>query len=98
MKVVRFITGCLLLQCCFCLFVMGNVAAAAGAPTDLQRLHWKGRTIKIAVSSSLTRPNVNIKLDSDVLGALNRSLQTWSAAADIDLQTEFSDRQSVSPA
>jgi len=66
--------------------------------TDVQRLRWKGQTVRIAISSSLTRPSSNIKADSDVLGALKRSIQAWSAVADIDIQQEFSDRQSVSPA
>ena len=58
----------------------------------------ESKTVRIAISSSLTRPSSNIKSDSDVLGAVRRSLQAWSDVADIDLQTEFSDRQSVSPA
>lgn len=80
--------------------VFGNVttmATAAPGKADLQRLRWKGKTVKIAVSNSLTRFSPNIKSDSDVLAAIRRSLQAWTNAADIDLQLEFSDRQSVSP-
>ena len=64
----------------------------------IQRLRWKGRTIKIDVSSSLTRPNTNIKYGSDVAGAIQRSIQAWQSAADIQISTEPSDKQSVSPA
>ncbi|MEP6787794.1 MAG: matrixin family metalloprotease, partial [Acidobacteriota bacterium] len=51
----------------------------------------------IALSNSLTQPNSNIKADSDILGAVRRSLQTWQNAADVDLVLESSDRQSISP-
>ena len=77
---------------------LGNVVTMLPGRTDVQRLRWKGQTVRIAVSSSLTRPSSNIKSDSDVLGALKRSIQAWSAVADIDIQEELSDRQSVSPA
>ncbi len=81
---------------------LANTAAPAlvGAPVkpELQRLRWRSKTIRLAVSSSLLRANSNIKTDSDVIGAISRSLQAWANAADIDLQIEFSDRQNVSPA
>ncbi|MFN0279836.1 MAG: carboxypeptidase-like regulatory domain-containing protein [Pyrinomonadaceae bacterium] len=79
---------------------LGNaVTAAAPVPGKIesQRLRWKGKTVKIAISNSLTRFSPNIKTDSDVLGGIRRSFQAWTNAADIDLQLEFSDRQSVSP-
>jgi hypothetical protein len=78
-----------------------NVATALviapQAKPEFQHLKWKNKTIKIAVSNSLTRFSSNIKSDSDVLGAIRRSLQAWSNVADVDLQFEISDRQSVSP-
>lgn len=78
--------------------VMGNVVTLAAGRADVQRLRWKGQSVRIAISSSLTRPSSNIKVDSDVLGAVKRSIQAWSAVADVDIQEEFSERQSVSPA
>ena len=62
------------------------------------RLRWKSGTINIAFSSSLTKQSAYIKLDSDVLGALRRSLATWEKAADIKFNEVASDKQSVSPA
>jgi hypothetical protein len=77
---------------------LGNVVTMVPGRADVQRLRWKGQIVKIAISNSLTRPSSNIKADSDVLGALKRSIQAWSAVADIDIQEESSDLQSVSPA
>jgi len=72
-------------------------AAPLPAKVEAQRLRWKGKAMKIAVSTSLTRFSPNIKSDSDVIGAVRRSLQAWAKAADLDLQLEFSDKQNVSP-
>lgn len=84
------------------LTVCTAVSAAASPPTlittnrvEQQRFRWKDRTIKIAISSSLTKQNGNIKADSDVVGAVKRSLQAWEAAADIEFEIDSSDRQSV---
>lgn len=99
-----FIIGLLFLSCfTTALFASSTTTAAAAAVMaaparpDLQRLRWKNKTVKIAVSSSVLRTNANIKYDSDVIGAIRRSLQAWAVAADFDLQMDFSDRQSVSP-
>ena len=100
MKAVRTIIIMLLAFACSTASVLGNVttmAAPAPGKADTQNLRWKGKTVRIAISNSLTRFSPNIKTDSDVLGAVRRSIQAWSNAADIDLQLEFSDRQSVSP-
>ena len=74
-----------------------SIITAAPAKGEHQRLRWKGRTIRIALSNSLTQPSSNIKADSDVLGAVRRSFQTWQNATDIDLVLESSDKQSISP-
>jgi len=97
MKAVRIaIVGVLVLAVSFT-SVWGSVITAAPAKVEFQHLRWKGNTIKIAISNSLTRPSSNIKTDSDVMGAVERSLKAWSRAANIDLQAEFSERQNVSP-
>jgi len=72
-------------------------AAPLPAKIESQRLRWKGKTIKIAMSTALTRFSPNIKSDSDVVGAVRRSLQAWASGADLGLQLEFSDKQNVSP-
>ncbi|HEX3101579.1 MAG TPA: matrixin family metalloprotease [Pyrinomonadaceae bacterium] len=97
MKRFRPIIALMLLTVC-------TVVSAAGSPPTLvtanrveqQRFRWKDRTIKIAISSSLTKQNGNIKADSDVVGAVKRSLQAWEAAAGIEFELDSSDRQSVS--
>src|SRR3954464_11116438 len=98
MRALRSIFILLILLSISAVSTLGNVVTMLPGRTDVQRLRWKGPTVRIAISSSLTRPSSNIKADSDVLGALKRSIQAWSAVADIDIQQEFSDRQSVSPA
>ena len=72
------------------------IPGAPGKP-DPQRVRWRDRTIKIAVSNSVLEPNSNIKMGSDVLGALQRSSLAWQAVADIEIQIEPSEKQSVSP-
>ncbi|MEO8071658.1 MAG: matrixin family metalloprotease [Acidobacteriota bacterium] len=64
---------------------------------EIKRLHWKGGVIPIALSTSLTKQNLNIKADSDVLGAVRRSLETWEKVANIKFEVTTSDNQSVSP-
>ncbi len=64
---------------------------------ETKRLHWKNGVIPIALSSSLTKENLNIKADSDVLGAVRRSLETWEAVANIKFEVTTADKQSVSP-
>ncbi len=61
------------------------------------RLHWKNRTIPIALSTSLAKQNLNVKADSNVLGAIQQSLETWEKAADIKFEIILTDKQSVSP-
>jgi len=101
MKAIRIILAGFFILSCFSIVAFGNVntAVAAGVPVKpgMQRLRWKNNTIKIAISNSLTRTSSNIKYDSDVAGAIRRSLQTWVNAADVDFLTDISDKQSVSP-
>src|SRR5687767_1374757 len=65
--------------------------------TQSVRLRWSKNVIPIALSSSLTK-NLNIKSESDVLGAIRRSLETWEKVADIKFQIVWTDEQSVSAA
>lgn len=61
------------------------------------RLHWNARVIPIAFSTSLTKTNPYIKPDSDIAGAIERSLATWEKAANVKFQVSWTDKQSVSP-
>ena len=60
------------------------------------RLHWKSNTIPIAFSNSLIKPNSYIKPDSDIEGAIQRSLENWEKAANIKFQVSWTDKQTVS--
>ncbi|MEO6334443.1 MAG: matrixin family metalloprotease [Pyrinomonadaceae bacterium] len=65
---------------------------------EIPNLRWKAGIIRIAVSSSLLREIPNIKRDSDVSGAIARSIDAWAAVANIEIQETSSDKQSASPA
>ncbi len=62
------------------------------------QIKWKTRTIQIALSTSLTLPSASITPDSDVLGAVQRALDSWSKAANITFDVVSSKVQSISPA
>ena len=68
------------------------------APQAVKRIHWPKRTIPIAFSNSLLTPGVNIKPDSDVVGAAKRALARWSSLANINFVVTWSAATSVSPA
>lgn len=61
------------------------------------RLRWKTNVIPLAFSTSLTKPSPFVRPDSDVTGAIERSLKTWEKAADIKFQISWTDKQTVSP-
>ena len=69
----------------------------ATAVQQAREIRWPTRTIRIALSSSLTAPSPAIKVDSDVLGAVRRALASWSRAANITFVEVPSKIQSVSP-
>jgi hypothetical protein len=61
-------------------------------------IKWNTRTIKIALSSSLTRPALNMSAGADVLGAVERALNSWATAADVKFVVDHSKVQSISSA
>ena len=61
-------------------------------------LRWRGGTIILTLSNSLRQPAANIKPNSDVVGAVQRSLKTWESAANIKFTTVWSDKISISKA
>lgn len=81
---------------CLAASALGNTIVYGIEKTDAP-FRWRTRTIHIAVSGSLLQTS-NIKDDSDVLGAVRRSLEAWGEAADIDLQETTTDKRNVSPA
>ncbi len=54
--------------------------------------------IVIAVSSSFYSQQPNFKSGSDVVGAIERSVQAWRSASGLDIEIQRSNRQDVSPA
>lgn len=67
----------------------------SGEKTSIE-LRWKTSVIPISFSYSLVRQNSNIRPESDVLGAIKRSLETWEKAANIKFETTWTDKQTVS--
>jgi hypothetical protein len=63
----------------------------------VSNLRWRNGVVRISISSSVLRENPNIKRDSDVAGAIRRSIDTWSSVANIEFQQLNSDKQSASP-
>jgi hypothetical protein len=91
---------------CTALFLLATVVLSAAAVrsytlqfTDASnsiRVRWPNHTITIALSTSLSAPQLNIKAGSDVVGAARRALAHWAQAANIRFIVTSSDVQSVS--
>lgn len=77
---------------------MGSSSAAALPRDEDQRLRWKGKAIEIAISRSVSVNQPNIKIGSDVAGAIQRSIEAWQNIAAISLVTVESSKQDVSGA
>ena len=85
----------------FALFSLNFSAAAYALQfTDTSktvRLHWKKGKIPVALSTSLTLQSPNILPQSDVEGAVRRSLEAWEQVADIKFEIISTDKQTISP-
>jgi Matrixin len=81
------------------LLLVFTTAAMAYTPqfvgeAGILRLQWKTPIIRIALSSSLNAQNTNIKPNSDVAIAIQRSLEKWEKVANIKFQTVPTEKQS----
>lgn len=80
------------------------VTATAGAPEASEfviktpDLRWRKVLIPVSFSNSLLKASPAIRPDSDIQGAIRRSLDAWEAVANIEFQVSWTDRLSVSPA
>ncbi len=64
---------------------------------ETMRLHWRTNVIPIAFSTSLIKQNPYLTPDSDVSGAIRRSLETWENASNVKFQVTWTDKQTISP-
>lgn len=60
-------------------------------------LRWRNKTISVAISNSITKPNANIKFDENIYEAVRKSFEAWEKVADIKFDLKASDKQSISP-
>ncbi len=61
------------------------------------RLRWKSSVIPISIANSFSKQSLSIRPESDVAGAISRSLETWERIANIKFVEVPSDKQSISP-
>ena len=64
---------------------------------QINRLHWSKSVINITLSTSLIKSQ-NIRAESKVLEAVQKSLETWENASNIKFKVVWSDDESISPA
>jgi hypothetical protein len=67
------------------------------AAAQEKSLRWSTKNIQVSLSTSLSSPSPAIKADSDVLGAVDRALASWSRVANVTFVKVSSTAQSVSP-
>lgn len=79
-------------------FGVSSQPAALEPSTTGRPIRWPTRVVKIAISDSLTATSTSIAAGSDVAGALQRALDSWSAASGIKFQVVTSAGDSISPA
>jgi hypothetical protein len=81
----------------FVMFAGESLASIVEAETA-KNVRWRGRVIKLGLSTSFLSENPAIKTGSDVRGAFARSLESWENAANVRFEVFDSPRQNVSPA
>lgn len=85
------------------LLLIFSITAVTGAPPSVEiskspELRWRKITIPVAFSNSLLKTNPAIRPDSDIQGAIRRSLDAWEAVTNVEFQVTWTDKLSVSPA
>ena len=80
-------------------FVTSSQPSSFDLPAAAQEreIKWPTRSIRVALSTSLSSASPAIKPESDVLGAVRRALASWSRAANIKFVEVSSKKESVSP-
>jgi len=64
---------------------------------ETMRLHWRTNIIPITFSTSLVKQHPYIKPDSDIGGAIRRSLETWENTSNVKFHVSWTNEQTVSP-
>lgn len=89
----------------FVLFSLLALAATLSAYTpqyadeaQTTTLRWRNKTITVAISNSITKPNANIKSDGNISEAVRKSFEAWEKIADIKFDLRTSEKQAISPA
>lgn len=77
--------------------VLANSSSLVG-DEGITNLRWKPGVIRLAISTSLLKEGPNIKRDSDVAGAVSRSIEAWASVANVEFVQVNSDRLNASPA
>ena len=78
--------------------VPGRASSVENTPSPAFGAHrWLRNPIIVSFSSSLNSPPANIKEGSDVVGAVRRALQSWSAVANIQFFETISTVETISP-
>ncbi len=79
-------------------FGVPSQPAALERLTPQRAIRWPTRIVKIAISNSLTTSSTSIVSGSDVTGAVQRALDSWSAASGIKFLVVPAAADSISPA
>jgi hypothetical protein len=79
-------------------------SVASGQPSSFdpsgspgRQIRWTARTIRISLSTSLTLSPSSLTPESDVVGAVQRALNSWSTVSNITFVVVSSKLQSISP-
>lgn len=75
----------------------GNAFASVVETETAKDVRWRGRVIRLAVSTSFFSESAAIKTGSDVRGALTRSIESWEKAANVRFEIFDSSKLNVSP-
>lgn len=75
----------------------GDVMASSVEAEAAKDVRWRGRVIRLGISTSFFSENAAIKTGSDIRGALARSIESWEKAANVRFEVFDSSKLNVSP-
>ncbi len=93
-KIIKKVVNLWLLILVLSFYAFGNIPQYGDNAKSL-KLRWKPTPIKIGISASLTKSTTNFKNDTDVIGAVKRSLEHWENVANIEFVTVPTEKQTV---